>query len=49
MEYALLLVLVAMVLFVSVDDASLLGSPLDAVRQLNYHYVQGMGFGATPI
>ena len=48
-EYAVALVFVAMVLFVSVDGVSLLSLVLDALRQLNFNYVQGLGSPATPI
>jgi Flp pilus assembly pilin Flp len=48
-EYSILLVCVALVLFVSVDGVSLLSLLLDAIRHLNFSYINGLGVSATPI
>ncbi|MDY7547410.1 hypothetical protein QN360_08750 [Glaciimonas sp. CA11.2] len=48
-EYSILLVFVAMVLFVSVDGKSVLSVLLDAIRHLNFSYIQGLGVVSTPI
>lgn len=48
-EYSILLVCVALVLFVSVDGVSLLSLLLDALRHLNFSYINGLGVSATPI
>ena len=48
-EYSILLVFVAMVLFISVDGKSVLSVLLDAIRHLNFSYIQGLGVVSTPI
>lgn len=48
-EYSILLVCVALVLFVQVDGVSLLSLLLDAIRHLNFSYINGLGVSATPI
>ncbi|PUA16768.1 hypothetical protein [Glaciimonas sp. PCH181] len=48
-EYSILLVFVALVLFVSVDGVSVLSLLLDAIRHLNFSYIQGLGVVSTPI
>ena len=48
-EYSILLVFVALVLFVSVDGKSVLSVLLDAIRHLNFSYIQGLGVVSTPI
>ncbi|QRX81408.1 Flp family type IVb pilin [Glaciimonas sp. PAMC28666] len=48
-EYSILLVFVALVLFVSVDGVSVLSVLLDAIRHLNFSYIQGLGVVSTPI
>lgn len=48
-EYSILLVCVALVLFVQVDGVSLLSLVLDALRHLNFSYINGLGVSATPI
>jgi hypothetical protein len=48
-EYSILLVCVALLLFVQVDGVSLLSLLLDAIRHLNFSYINGLGVSATPI
>lgn len=47
MEYTLLLILVAAVLFAPYEGSTLLDVILDAIRKMNTNYVKGLSYMTT--